>query len=169
MKELQNSSSLFMLETQSLQSQHDSLTGLSSEDLLIDESLGVSELVLMASMLIGLVKFDSTGSAQVESDISKCIQVCKQTLEKIEVYTVALEKQPERPKETRPLITTGTKKTLTINMGKARNTKVLKKLNKLKEFASNSYSYLQVVCFQCRLADKQTAEIEGLVSKMLAD
>jgi hypothetical protein len=160
LRDLQHSGSLFMLETQSLHSQHDSLTGLSSEDALIDESIGISELVLMASMLISLVKFDSTGSAQVEADITKCMQVCKQTLEKLDGFNTTLEKQPDRPKETRPLITTGTKKTLTINMGKVRNSKVLKKLTKLKEFASNSYSYLQVVCFQCKLQDTDTSEIE---------
>lgn len=54
-------------------------------------------------------------------------------------------------------------------MGKPRNKKTQKKLLKLREFASNSYSYLQVVGLQCKLKDRDTTEIEGLVNRMMAD
>lgn len=54
-------------------------------------------------------------------------------------------------------------------MGKVRSGKVLKKLQKLKEFASNSYSYLQVVCFQAKLGHQETSEIEKMVNKMMQD
>mgnify|MGYP001090588689 CR=1 FL=1 len=38
-----------------------------------------------------------------------------------------------------------------VAAGKLKNKKTLKKVQKLKEFASNSYSYLQVILFQCKV------------------
>lgn len=48
----------------------------------------------------------------------------------------------DKPKEPRQMISTGTKKSLVIQMGTLRCKKVQKKLAKLKDFASNSNSYL---------------------------
>lgn len=67
--------------------------------------------------------------------------VCRQTIEKLEGYSAALEKI-DRPKEPRQMVTTGTKKSLTIQVGSLRCKKVQKKLAKLRDFASNSTSYL---------------------------
>lgn len=53
----------------------------------------------------------------------------------------------DKPKEPRQMISTGTKKSLVIQMGNLRCKKVQKKLAKLKDFASNSNSYLLVVSF----------------------
>lgn len=38
---------------------------------------------------------------------------------------------------------------MTINLNKVKNKQIIKKIQKLKDFSSNSYSYLQVVFFQC--------------------
>ena len=53
----------------------------------------------------------------------------------------------DKPKEPRQMISTGTKKSLVIQMGNLRCKKVQKKLAKLMDFASNSNSYLLVVSF----------------------
>jgi hypothetical protein len=98
LKDLQHASSLFMLETQSLSSQLESFTGIVQEDALIEESLNLSELVLMASMLNSLVKFDAQGTQSVEQDITKCMAICKQTLEKLDEFNATLDKM-DRQKE----------------------------------------------------------------------
>jgi hypothetical protein len=77
LKDLQHTSSLFMLETQSLSSQLESCTGIPQEDALIEEALSITEIVLMASMLMSLVKFDVVGSAQSEGDLNRCLTVCR--------------------------------------------------------------------------------------------
>lgn len=46
---------------------------------------------------------------------------------------------------------TSTTGKITINMAKIKNKKTLKKVSKLKDFASNSFSYLQVILFQCKV------------------
>jgi len=66
---------------------------------------------------------------------------CKQTLEKLDSYSQILDRL-DKPKEPHQMFTTGTKKSLVIQMGSLRCKKVQKKLAKLKEFASNSNSYL---------------------------
>lgn len=64
---------MFMLETQSLSSQLESCTGILQEEALIDEQVSISELVLMASMLMSLAKVEVLGNAQVEQDIFRCM------------------------------------------------------------------------------------------------
>lgn len=62
---------------------------------------------------------------------------------------------------------------ITINMAKLKNKKTLKKVQKLRDFASNSYSYLQVILFQCKVRAQRLErnpnphEIEQLIQTVL--
>ena len=58
-------------------------------------------------------------------------------------------------------------------MAKLKNKKTLKKIRKLKDFTSNTYSYLQVILFQCKIKAQRLEknpnplEIENLVQQVL--
>ena len=58
-------------------------------------------------------------------------------------------------------------------MAKLKNKKTLKKVSKLREFASNSFSYLQVILFQCKVRAQRLErnpnphQIESLIARVL--
>ena len=60
-----------------------------------------------------------------------------------------------------------------LRVSKLKNKKTLKMVSKLREFASNSYSYLQVILFQCKVRAQRLErnpnplQIENLISRVL--
>ena len=62
---------------------------------------------------------------------------------------------------------------ITINVAKLKNKKTQKKVQKLRDFASNSYSYLQVILFQCKVRAQRLEKnpnphhIESLIARVL--
>jgi len=109
-------------------------------------------------MLVNLIQFEvtcqqATPSVQdlkkSEQSITVCIDYCKLTLEKL---TKLLGLFDASCNQVHVGTKIQTKKGMSFNVaGKLKNKKTLKKVQKLKEFANNSYSYLQVILFQCKV------------------
>ena len=74
--ERQTDSTCFSIETQTR-----SVTGLVSEERLVEEAAAVSELVLMSKMLSNLIRFETAQNAQdltsAELNLSACVAFCK--------------------------------------------------------------------------------------------
>ncbi len=67
---------------------------------------------------------------------------------------------------------------MSFNVGKIKTKKSSQKVQKLKDFTSNSYSYLQVILFQCKIILESSGEkpsssdqldLERLVAGLLSD
>jgi len=121
-----------------------------SEERLVEEASSVTELLLVQKMLLALVKFDAS-HPEAEKELTNCVQFCKQTLTKLSRFQSLFDTNPHQQQQSLK-----TSKLLQFNVGKLKNKKSQQKVQKLKDFTQNSYSYMQVVLLQSRIKSQKT-------------
>ena len=90
-------------------------------------------------MLLALVRFDAS-HPEAENELTNCVQFCKQTLTKLSRFQSLFDTNPQQQQQSLK-----TSKLLQFNVGKLKNKKSQQKVQKLRDFTQNSYSYMQVV------------------------
>ena len=124
-----------------------------------------------------------------DESFSSVIDQCKQLLMNLDHFsqffeqangnsTIAatstkIQTKPGLGASKRQSVVGATASKITINMAKIRNKKSIKKVSKLRDFTSNSYSYLLVILFQCKVRMQRLErnpnphDIEKLISLVL--
>lgn len=110
-----------------------------------------------------------------EAELQGCLNQCKSMLDSLNQHLTLFEQSSAAVGTKLQLGKKTQDNRVTINLGKLKNKKTQKKVQKLKEFVANSYSYLQVIFFQCKVQvqslekNPNPHQIEGLISNVLSD